>query len=1021
MADLTSLYKQRAALDAEIKATREAAAKAGEIIVIDGKEYDSTLDFEGSLPNPAKTDYIPTYRKDDNGDITDAGEITYGDLVGDFAQEATAKVQEAINAGNTAVQNIESAETAALQAIGQTDDAGARKAALDAINSAKTAALSAIGQTDSEGARKAALDAISAARTAALSAIGDSNTTGARGEAIAAINELYDQIEAAIEQANTVIDQKVETATGAASAAAASASNASSSETNAASSASAAATSATNAASSESNAETYKNQAQSAKTDAESAKADAESAKSAAETAKTGAETAEGNAESSASEAASSATAAAGSATNAATSETNAANSEALAEKWAENPEDSPVEGTGDNAKFSAKHWAAKAQANSNVPMATDTTAGKVYISNTAEISDGEANLANKTVSKQALSAALNNITNNMALPTPIIWAKFIEGDDEVQMDINNDYSGYGNVVVRYATNAEPTASSPEATFPMSGSGNDVYYFAAFPGTGSTNKKSANAVIDMADFKVATPTYTFDDATDTISFVCSTYGATMRLTTNGTEPSATNGELYTAPISLTAVTSFKVKGIRDGFALSDTLSVTINKVATPTFTFSKEAETVAITCSTADAIIKYTTDGSIPSETHGTTYVGAIPVTDTTTFQIKAFKAGWIDSEQVTGKAVFAQIIAVRRPITMTGTAWTRLTPETDPLSVVTETITVEPTGEITGTRTGQSVFDAYAPWQTKMRNFENDGTPGAWQDEAGFTLTDKDVMVYFPKCWIKLTVDTNYITKYISTDEYDGFVYAPWSEEYLARYETSNNNQSRSGKTVQASQSIVTMRTNARAKGAGWQLYDLPAWHAMQWLFVVEYKDYDCQTLIGKGISSGSAQTTGKTDSMQFHTGRVAGTDGNTAVQYRYIENPWGNYWEWLDGYNEISRVPYVCWDRDNYQSDVTTGYTKIYDGWSSNIYGQGIKSTIINEDMPWCDGIPKEKGGSDTTYIPDYMDVGNSGNHVARVSGDWNYGSSCGLWCFNAYSTSGDTYGDTGSRLSYKEPSAA
>ena len=53
MADLTSLYKQRAALDAEIKATREAAAKAGEIIVIDGKEYDSTLDFEGSLPNPA--------------------------------------------------------------------------------------------------------------------------------------------------------------------------------------------------------------------------------------------------------------------------------------------------------------------------------------------------------------------------------------------------------------------------------------------------------------------------------------------------------------------------------------------------------------------------------------------------------------------------------------------------------------------------------------------------------------------------------------------------------------------------------------------------------------------------------------------------------------------------------------------------------------------------------------------------------------------------------------------------------
>ena len=625
-------------------------------------------------------------------------------------------------------------------------------------------------------------------------------------------------------------------------------------------------------------------------------------------------------------------------------------------------------------------------------------------------------------MSKPTIKQIVQNINDSIALPIPIIETKFIEGSDEVQMTLQNNYTGFSSVVIRYKTGGDPSEADPEASFPITGSGNDIYYFRAFPGEGATNKPSPSAVINMADYKVATPTYSFDDATDTISFACSTYGATMRLTTNGTEPSATNGELYTAAIKLTNATSFKVKGIKDGLALSDTLSVTISKVATPVFAFSKEAETVAITCSTADAIIKYTTDGSIPSETNGTTYVGAIPVTDTTTFQIKAFKTGWIDSEQVTGKAVFAQIIAVRRPITMTGTAWTRLTPETDPLSVVTETITVEPTGEITGTRTGQSVFDAYAPWQTRMRNFESDGTPGAWQDEEGFTLTDKDVMVYFPKCWIKLTVDTNYITKYISTDEYDGFVYAPWSEEYLARYETSNNNQSRSGKTVQVSQSIVTMRTNARAKGAGWQLYDLPVWHAMQWLFVVEYKDYDCQTLIGKGISNTSAKhQTGETDAMEYHTGRVAGTDGNTAVQYRYIENPWGNVWEWLDGYNEISRVPYVCWDRDNYQSDVTTGYTKIYDGWSSNIYGQGIKSTIINEDMPWCDGIPKEKGGSDTTYIPDYMDVGNSGNHVALVSGLWNYGSSCGLWSFSATGDSSSTSTNFGSRLSYKEPSAA
>ena len=53
--------------------------------------------------------------------------------------------------------------------------------------------------------------------------------------------------------------------------------------------------------------------------------------------------------------------------------------------------------------------------------------------------------------------------------------------------------------------------------------------------------------------------------------------------------------------------------------------------------------------------------------------------------------------------------------------------------------------------------------------------------------------------------------------------------------------------------------------------------------------------------------------------------------------------------------------------------------------------------------------------------MDVGHSGNHVALVSGYWVNGSSCGLWCFSAPSSSSDANGYIGSRLSYKEPSAA
>ena len=901
MADLTELYKKQRAVTQEINDALKAAKESGEVIVIDGKEYDSTMDFEGELPEPKDTDYFPTYRKDDNGDITDSGEITYKALIEKFGAAATEILNQAIEAGETSVTNIQEALTAALAAIGQDNASGARGQAIAAINalystiaeaitSANSAwnsqvstdksawasqvsadlqslstalsnALAAIGESNSAGARGAAIEAVNEALQNALASIGTSDTTGARGEAITAIenalntalttwasqvsedNTAFDN---KVAQANTTIDQKVTTAT---------------------------------------------------------------------------------------------------------TKATEASNSAALAKKWAENPEDEPVEGTGDDAEYSSKHWAKKAEANSQVPMATDTTAGKVYLSDTVEIGENEANLANKVVNKQALHDALEDLRNDMkqTLPSPEVeYVKAATGDYGTFTLKTNYSSAFGSVkVVMTPSSADPSASDTEIT---------------------------------------------------VGGTMVTANDNWQITAIQTDPNAMYSD------SLTAV-----------------IEVTDLKVQTPVINYDDDTYTITLQCATVGAVIHYTIDGSSVSAS-SPVYSGAISIDESVTIQVLAVKTGIQNSNTVSQVCNVAQIIAVRRPITMTGTAWTRLTPSTDPLGIVTETINTEPTGEITGTRTGQSVFDNYGPWKLRMRNYNDDGTPGVWEDEAGFTLTDKDVMVYFPKCHIKLVVDASYITKYISTKPYDGFAEAPWSEEYLARYETSNNNQSRSGKTVQVNQSIVTMRTNARAKGAGWQLNDLPTWHAMQWLFVVEYADYDCQTLIGKGISSTSAaHQTGETDAMEFHTGRVAGTDGNTAVQYRHIENPWGNVWEWLDGYNEISRVPYVSTDRDNYQSDVTTGYTKIYDGWSSNIYGQGIKSTIINDDMPWCDGIPKEKGGSDTTYIPDYMDVGNSGNHVACVSGYWNHGSRCGLWYFNATYYSSFTYSRIGSRLSYKEPSAA
>ncbi len=66
---------------------------------------------------------------------------------------------------------------------------------------------------------------------------------------------------------------------------------------------------------------------------------------------------------------------------------TEASDSATLAQKYAENPENSPVEGTGDTATFSAKHYAAKAAQSAqeaasaaNSPLGDSTTYGRLRL-----------------------------------------------------------------------------------------------------------------------------------------------------------------------------------------------------------------------------------------------------------------------------------------------------------------------------------------------------------------------------------------------------------------------------------------------------------------------------------------------------------------------------------------------------------------------------------------------------------------------------------------------------------------
>ena len=895
-------------------------------------------------------------------------------------EDALASIGESNSEGarGDAIEAITAALNAALASIGQTDSTGARGEALTAIATALTNALAAIGESNDAGARGSAITAISQALANALNAIGESNSAGARGEAISAIAEALNEALASIGTSDTA---------GARGAAITAIENA----LNTALASWQSQVSADNAALDQKIAganATIDEKVQ----DASDAADAAESAKSAAQAAQQAAEDARDEAQ-------------------------------AIVDIGPATETKLGLVKISGNARGTASDTAVS-QAGIKAELETIDNSLEQHGKSISNLDTGlkEANqdISSLEERMQAAEEAIDDVSSAIALPIPILEAHISETDGSLIIEQMNDYTGYTAPTIRYKQGSAPSETDSVASFPMTvTSMNGKLYFRAFPGTGATNKPSASAIIDIYDFKVEPPVLTWNDDTDSVSITCPTYGASIRWTDNGTDPTTQNGNVYSGPIQLTAAKTIKARGIKDGMVMSDIKSITISKVATPTFTFSKEAGTVTMACSTSGAEIHYTTHGSTPTKS-SPLYSGVISVSTTTNYKIRAFKNGMIDSDIASGQALFAQIFGVELNMASSSTALTRLTPSSDPLGVVTETINTEPVPEITGTRAGSSPFDAYGQLYgaIKRRNFESNGTPGAWEKEAGFTLTDKDVMVWIPQFWYKIVNDAgaNKRRYYVSTGAIEGFKLHPGSGQYVAAYETSSNNQSRSGKTVQVSQTRATFRANARAKGAGWQLCDAAERNAINLLYLIEFADTNCQAKIGAGRSSASsALQTGTTDAMTYHTGRPSGTEATVGVKYRGMENLWGNVYEWTDGANFIDRVPYYSTDRDSYADDTTAGYTAC--GGQNPGDGYITKQRYV-EALDWCISQPDAVGGSETTYFPDYHYY-NTGNRILAVGGTWNNGGGCGLFfwdCSFGSSYSGSGYG---SRLSYKDAS--
>lgn len=498
----------------------------------------------------------------------------------------------------------------------------------------------------------------------------------------------------------------------------------------------------------------------------------------------------------------------------------------------------------------------------------------------------------------------------------------------------------------------------------------------------------------------------------TITFEAAFQGATWALTGGG--------ENYSGVVDSTLKAVVPVMGVQTLYTVSAPVNGTKYSAEVMTLDYFT-ALSVALTQFQATIIVAVDS-GSTVTAVCGTT---TLTKTSTGTAIFTVGKAGtWTitatkDGNTATGTVEitasgqsksltldYAAVFGVCWDTSNSSTALTRLTKTSDPYGFVTKNVTTEPV-PAGGTGAGSSPFDNFAPWNGMQEcNLNASGTVTAWSGQSGFSRSNKYTMVYIPLFYIAQKRSGTKQYFYVSDKAKTGFVKHPGSGKYIGKYTTGTDGiilDSCSGHGVAVNKTRSAFRSLAKSTGSKFHLYDFATYCAIIWLYVVEFADWNCQTKIARGnVESSSAMSTGDSDVMIYHTGCRANLAG---IQYRWIENLWGNVYQWVDGFNANGTTAYYCTDPSKYADDTTTGYTQIgtlpASGWIKDL-------TVTDNGLL----IPKTVGGSETTFIPDYA-YSSSGWLVLYVGGFWNDGSGAGLLCFNANVASSGSYSNVSARL--------
>lgn len=229
------------------------------------------------------------------------------------------------------------------------------------------------------------------------------------------------------------------------------------------------------------------------------------------------------------------------------------------------------------------------------------------------------------------------------------------------------------------------------------------------------------------------------------------------------------------------------------------------------------------------------------------------------------------------------------------------------------------------------------------------------------------------------------------------------------------------SGKAPMGYGARAEFRVAAANRGTGWRQLDFDLASAVQLLYLIEYADWNSQSMIGNGLTDWSSawpawnnnnpiETCGNSNSDGNATANTSGGDGvaGSYMSYRGIENFFGHLWTWVDGININNRVPYVSNTDTDFADNTTTNYTAL-----------GVTLATSNNYVVTLEQIARgflaaSVGGTSSTYVTDYY-YQNIGWLLARLGGDADTALAAGIACWAPADSSGNRHRTIGGRLCF------